>query len=274
MKRLSPVVGAGILVAATMLMASRGYAQPLPPIAADRPGQATVPTIAVPGTVELAMGMQLAGDQPTEGVKSQTLSVPFATARIGVLKTMELRLSGEFRQLNSTIAPSLPDTTVSGLASFTVGTKIGIAAEDGALPELSLQMAMAIPAGHQMFRPASLAPSFALLAHSTLAPDALNLYLNAGAAWDGASTEGFGTYAAALYYNITPAFSAFGELYGTMAPQLLPTYSLDGGVAYLVNNNLQVDLFGGVGLSNNAADYLVSAGFAWRVVGGGGSTQQ
>lgn len=269
MKRSSLVWGAHFLLvwaAAIGLIAPRSYAQAPPAIAADRPGQATVPTIAIPGSVELAMGVQLAADQPTEGVKLQTHSLPFATARIGLLKTMELRFSGEFRSLNSTVAPSISDTTVSGLASLTVGTKIGIAAEDEAIPELSLQMAIGLPVGSGTFRPASLAPSFAFLLHSTVVPDALNLYANAGAAWDGANPEGFGTYAAALYYNITPAFSTFGEFYGAMAPQLLPTHSFDGGFAYLLNNNLQLDLFGGIGLAGNVADYSVSAGFAWRVI--------
>lgn len=256
-------------VATIALMTLQSYAQAPPAIGADRPGQATVPTIAIPGSVEIAMGVQIAGDQPSEGTKLQTMSLPFATARIGLLKAMELRLSGEFRSLNSTIDPALLDTTVSGVASLTVGTKIGITAEDGAIPELSLQMTMGLPVGHETFRPANLAPSFAFLIHNTLIPDALNLYVNAGAAWDGANPEGFGTYAAACYYNFTPALSAFGEFYGAMAPQLLPTHSFDGGVAYLVNNNLQFDLFGGIGLTDNATDYLISAGFGWRVIGGG-----
>lgn len=255
-------------VASILLFPLLGRAQELPAIAADRPGQAAVPAIAATGTVEIAMGMQLAGDAPTTGASMRATSLPFAAARIGLLKTMELRLGGEFRSLNSKIDPANLDTTISGLASVTVGTRIGITPEAGAIPELSFQMTLGLPVGQGAFRSASVAPSFAFLLHNTLIPDVLNTYANAGAAWDGTAPEGVGTYAAAIYYNITPALSTFGEFYGAMAPQLPPSHSIDGGFAYLVNNNLQLDLFGGVGLTNNAADYMVSAGFAWRVIAG------
>ena len=41
---------------------------------------------------------------------------------------------------------------------------------------------------------------------------------------------------------------------------------MDGGFLYFINNDLQLDLFGGYDVTNNNdEDWFISLGFSWRV---------
>ena len=119
------------------------------PISTDRPGQSTPPGILTPGYVHLEAGFQLAGDKTGEGnteITTQALSEPAGLIRIGLLKTMELRISTEFRSVKTTFGGSAGgDTTISGLVGISLGTKVGISQEDGAIPETALLLTLGLP---------------------------------------------------------------------------------------------------------------------------------
>ena len=44
-----------------------------------------------------------------------------------------------------------------------------------------------------------------------------------------------------------------------------PANSLDGGFTYALADNLQIDVLGGVGISEAAEDWFVGAGLVWRL---------
>ena len=39
---------------------------------------------------------------------------------------------------------------------------------------------------------------------------------------------------------------------------------MDGGLTYLIKNNIQVDAYGGLGLSENANDFFLGTGIAFK----------
>jgi hypothetical protein len=246
-----------------------GFSQEVPTMSTDRPGQSTPPGILTPGSVQLEAGLQLTGDKTGEGnaeIATKTLSIPAGLVRIGMLKTMELRLSTEFRSVTTTVGGSAgSDTTVSGLAGISLGTKVGITQEDGAIPETALLLMLGLPEiGNENFRPASVAPSFLLAMRNGLS-SSLNLYYNIGAYWDGATPSGTGQYGLSLGASLSNSLSAFGELYGNLKTGAAPLHAADAGVALVVAPNFQLDLSGGAGITSNAPDYFISAGISLRL---------
>jgi hypothetical protein len=259
---VSIVLPAMLLIAA---IPARAQQPTTIPISADRPGQATPPSIMLPGCAQLEAGVQLASDKVGEGSRSvttQTLSAPGALLRIGMLKSMELRLSTEYRSVQPDQGPTI---ATSGVVGASIGTKLGVAQEEGAIPETAFLLTLGLPKiGSENFRPASVAPSFTFLMRNTLSNSA-SLYYNLGAFWDGTNPSGTGFYALSLGASLAGDLSGFAEVYGTMATGVRPAHAVDAGLSYIVVPNLQLDAFGGVGISPNAADYFVNAGLSVRL---------
>jgi hypothetical protein len=60
-----------------------------------------------------------------------------------------------------------------------------------------------------------------------------------------------------------PNLGVFIENYGNLQQSDFDSF-LDGGIAYLINNNLQLDLYSGFGKNDEVKDFFVSAGISWR----------
>jgi len=42
-------------------------------------------------------------------------------------------------------------------------------------------------------------------------------------------------------------------------------HAVDAGIAYAAAMNMQLDLFGGIGITGNAFNYIVGAGICYRI---------
>ena len=59
--------------------------------------------------------------------------------------------------------------------------------------------------------------------------------------------------------------SVFVEYHGTFSDESVPDmHAADGGFTWLLGDDLQLDVSAGAGLDDDAPDFLVSAGVAWR----------
>ena len=257
------------ILAAMAAMAQIASAQEgMPPaISTDRPGQSTPPSILMPGYAQIEAGAQMAGTAAGEesgATGMKIYSIPSALVRIGLLPTMELRLGAEYRSVRTTQETSGLDATVGGIASLSIGTKIGITPENGSLPETAFLLILGLPYGDESFRPASVAPAFLLAMRSSLG-GSLDLYYNLGASWDGSNGAGTGLYTLALSASLADDLSGFAELYGSLASGALPAHAADAGLAYVIAPNLQIDLYGGAGITAMAPDYFINAGVSLRL---------
>lgn len=262
----------GILVSAAVLvgggMCARAQITDAPPsISTDRPGQGAPPSIVAPGTVQIEMGVQMTSDATSyEQVETtvRTLSAPTALARFGLLPTMELRLSTEFRNVGTMATPGELDTTIAGVSGVGIGTKIGVTAEEGAIPETALLLTAALPVGSEAFHVSNVAPTIIFAMRNGLS-GTTSLYYNLGATWDGTNGAGYGLYNVLLSNALTTSIGVFGEVYGTLATGFRPVHAIDLGAAYLLGNNLQLDLYGGIGITDNAPDYFAAGGISVRL---------
>lgn len=243
---------------------TEAHAQEPPAIATDRPGQTTPPSILTPGHLQIEAGFQLAGDTPDEsGPSTRILSTPQLLARIGLLPAMELRLQGELRSTR-TSADGMETSSHAGIAGAAIGTKVGITAETGAIPEMALGVTLGLPIGDAIYRPANVAPAAYLAFRSGLSPT-LNLYYNLGGAWDGSNGAGTGSYSVLLADAFSGSLSGFVEIYGTLASAAGPIHAADAGLAYVVAANVQLDLSGGAGITGSATDYFINGGISLRL---------
>jgi hypothetical protein len=66
---------------------------------------------------------------------------------------------------------------------------------------------------------------------------------------------------------LTDCLGAYTEWFGLFphsADTAKPEHFFNGGFAYLINNDVQWDIRGGVGLNDAAADYFVGTGLTIR----------
>ncbi len=97
--------------------------------------------------------------------------------------------------------------------------------------------------------------------------ESLSLGYNVGGVVNGEFNSFTGTASAVLGYAATPKLSLFAEFYMTF-PELSDSFLLsDFGLLYSVSPNFQIDVFGGVGISDFTPDRLIGAGVAIRIPG-------
>ncbi len=92
----------------------------------------------------------------------------------------------------------------------------------------------------------------------------ISLGYNLGVEWDGESPEPTYIYTLTQVTSLTKKINCFAEVYG-FAPSLSKAkHSFDGGLTYLLNKNLMIDLSGGLGLTNNAPHNYLSVRLSYR----------
>lgn len=244
-----------------------GYAQDaLPEMSTDRPDQTESSSVVTPGTVQIETGVVFEQDSEGEGaskVKTTVLSYPTTLVRIGLLKSMELRLVGSLA--SQTVKPEQgEEISASGVSEVEIGTKLYIAEEDGILPEIALNLHMALPIGDDAFRIPSAAPHFRFLFSHTLS-DMFGIGYNIGGEWDGATPAGSLVYTLSLAAGLTDELGCFAEVFGSKPSEQDVNMAFDAGVTYLLSPNFQLDASFGVPLTDDAPVTFVSAGVSLRL---------
>jgi hypothetical protein len=79
-------------------------------------------------------------------------------------------------------------------------------------------------------------------------------------------TTASAVYTLALGIALSDELGTFIEFFGeTPTGKGKPVNFVDGGFTYALADNLQVDILGGVGISEAADDWFVGAGLVWRL---------
>lgn len=226
------------------------------PLVTDRPGEGTdSPVLVSPGFVQLESGFFFQRDQTEGGEKATLIKLPTSLFRVGVLENFELRISRDI----------LSDGEETGVGPLNVGTKIGIAQEKKALPTLALLASLTLPStGSEVYETHFAQPSFKLLINKTVT-DFLAFTINLGAQWENDQPWAVYTYAWSFDMSLSDQMGAFVEFYGFLPEESNNDHLLNYGFAYLLGQNVQLDISSGVAFNAEAPDYFVGAGISWRV---------
>ena len=250
------------IVALLLIVSVKNYSQTLDAIVPDRPGQTNPPNIVPVGIVQLETGFSRESSK-IDDILTTNFLYNTSLLRIGILENCEIRLIFEYA--GTKIDSPAQSSTINGFNPISIGTKLAVCPEKGIIPQTSLNVSVGLPYfGRQEFRPAYLAPSFAFLMQNTLS-DRYSLGYNLGLQWDGNQPNATAVYSISLSINVLENFGVFAEAYGFSMEKSLSDYRSDFGCTYLMTNNLQLDISGGVGLNSIAPDSFIAFGLAWRI---------
>ena len=250
------------IVALLLIVSVKSYSQTSDVIVSDRPGQTNPPTVVPVGIFQLETGFSRESSK-TGDILTTNFLYNTSLIRIGLIENCELRLNFEYA--GTRIDSVAQSSTVKGFNPISVGSKLAVCPEKGMIPQTSFNISLAMPYfGKQEFRPPYLAPSFFLLMQNTLS-DRYSLGYNLGLQWDGSQPNATAVYSISLSITVLENVSIFGECYGFSTEKSATDYHSDFGCAYLINNNLQLDISGGIALNATIPDSFIGCGLAWRI---------
>jgi hypothetical protein len=108
------------------------------------------------------------------------------------------------------------------------------------------------------------APSLVLTFQNSLSEKAAIGY-NLGVEWEDTKEPPAWIYTLAYGSNIGEKWYSYLEIFGSARKNELPQHTIDGGIAYFINNNVKIDLSAGFGLNSVTPKNYIAVGFSFRV---------
>lgn len=259
----------------TLLLSYDTFAQKPEPIDTDRPDQTESPTIISKSSFQIESGAIIEMDKPGDGTEVQTITAPTVLFRYGLFKVCELRLGIEHTISKTTTINPAHELTISEFSPIVGAIKLKVCEEKGLLPKTAFLFKLNFPLGKngELGDPVEglppvpeqhIFPEFLFAMQHTIGAS-YSVSYNLGAEWDGYSPKPAGLYSLSMGYSFNKYVSAFIESYGWLSKGELPDHRFDSGLLYLITNNLQADISGGLGITKKSPDYFVGAGMSLRL---------
>lgn len=233
-----------------------GFAQQdsIPQLITDRPDATESPILVPKGYLQIEMGSQF-----SHGDAQEDLIYGTGLLRIGVLDNLEIRLGLDYSK--STFKQTITEEEFNSFSPLLVGFKIGVAKEQGILPEIALLGHLSLPYTSKALDNTGVDMRFAF---SHTLSERSGISYNLGAGWDGDSNGLQYIYTVSYGYSINQKLGWFGEIYGDVPEHLEATHYVDSGFTYLLANNFQLDAYIGTAI-NNDPNLILGAGFSYRI---------
>ncbi|GGF28348.1 transporter [Flavobacterium limi] len=194
------------------------------------------------------------------GKHESEFMLPEVLGKYGLGNAVELRLTTEFLYDKG-------ETDTYGLHALQVGTKIKILENEGTVPAISLITQLQLPKVESPeFRTEHLAPEIRLVLRNELS-DKADVGYNTGIRWDGNSTQPEYFYTFAPNFKLTDKLQAFVESFGYFQVAHHGHQWADGGLAFKLNDDLQLDFAAGYELTKTEGyhHFFESVGFSLRI---------
>lgn len=217
-------------------------------ISTDRPTQSAGAYVVPKGYLQVEAGYLV--EQTTSNLTNFTYAN--FLVRYGLLEGAELRITQNYVGFedDETSASS------SGLSPLTIGSKVHLLEENGLRPEVSVIGQVTIKSGNEDFQPTKAVPEFRLNFVNTLSKK-ISLGYNIGMLFPEDNTTSF--YSAVVGFGFGNGWTVFAEPYGFFSDGE-SDHRFNTGLIYLAKRNLQFDIAGGIGLSDNSPDSYLGLG--------------
>ncbi len=233
-------------------------------ISTDRPDQTEASNVVPKNFLQIETGAFYETLEVNE-LKSKAMTFNTTLLRYGLLDNLELRLGFDFTEIKGEFRGVDLNDRLSGFSPLLLGVKIGITEEKGALPEIAFIGHVNVPGfASNDFKTKSTGTDFRFSLSHTLS-ERSSLGYNIGMAWDGDITTANYIYTLAYGYSISDKVGAYVELYGELPEDSSFSHLWDAGFTYLINDNIQLDISGGTGITQNVQDLFLSAGISVRI---------
>jgi hypothetical protein len=230
------------------------FSQP-DPIETDRPDQTETPSLVPLKHFQVEMGFNIESNE-------QELSYVHPTIlwKMGVFRAAEVRLITDIVS-----AKDSNGVYRVGLAPVQIGFKAAICEEKKGRPKISFIGHLAIPPiSTKSQRTKYVAPNFRFTLEHTLKEN-ISLGYNIGMEWDGFSPQPAFIYTIVNGYNLSQSWYLYYEFFGDIPIGERSTHFFDLGLAWLIKNNLQADLSGGMQVYPFAKGWYTALGFSFRL---------
>jgi hypothetical protein len=234
------------------------------PLVTDRPDFTEASSTVGRGVTQLEIGYTYTTDE-VAGIRTDSHSYPEILIRQGLFcDWFELRVAYNAGVVNDGA------TRLSGSEDMYLGAKIGLTPQNGILPEMAIIPQATLQTGSDVFTSGE--DLFGLnWVYSWSLNDQVSF---AGSTQfnrtlDGTTTTEYTQWAqsVALGVGLTDSTSTYVEWYAFL-PDNADTdpveHYLNGGLAYLMNNNVQWDVRVGLGLNDASQDFFVGTGVSIR----------
>lgn len=232
-----------------------------PEMVTDRPDQTESSDIVPKHALQVETGLLVENDA-NNLFSTQSFTYNTTLLRFGLLDNLELRAGLDYARETNTVNNTSISSTFSGISPLYTGFKVKVAEEKGWAPQVAFLGGLAFPFTANADRKTNNTAVGMRFAFSHTLSDRFSLGYNLGAEWDGDSPVPGYYYSAALGMGVTDKLGAFIESYGLVPESGGAEHLLDAGVTYLVLSNLQLDLSGGIGLSDAAIQNFISFGLS------------
>jgi len=238
------------------------------PIFTDRPSQTDAVSLLPKGVFQIETGYFWSSDKTQTSVGSTTVNfmdLPNLVFKYGIAKWLELRAGTRIQYLRENSSTIKNTDTNIGPVFF--APKIKLLEPKGFIPRTSLAANLTIPGtGAGAFKSNDGALSVRLLMENVIAD---NLVLTYSIGTDsnfapGGTTDGFYTVMLSTSFG---NIGAFAEFFSSFNPNRQNTASIDGGLNYLITENISIDAAIGLGLNSIATDVFINAGIGFRLPG-------
>ncbi len=238
------------------------------PLVTDRP-DFTESTVTVGrGVVQLELGYTYSYDDEA-GERVSSNSYPESLLRVGVLaEWLEFRVG--WNAADETVTSGGQTTRTSGTEDLSLGLKFALTPQEGILPEMAAIAEVSVPTGSDAFTAGEVLAS-GLLNYGWELNDWISTagQTSFGRAIDGATGRPYleMTQSWTVAYSLTDRLGAYTEWFA-LIPDGADTESTqhfaNGGFSFLLTDDIQYDVFGGVGLNRAADDYFLGTGLSIR----------
>ena len=228
-------------------------------IVSDRPGQSNSPNTVGKMVFQLQTGLQVGGGN-ADNYKRNDFELP-AFIRFGITDKIELQTHWGLK--NSSAERFNSEFKSSGLNMANFGLRFNIFEETEKAPALGFEFIYKTRMISKDYKPDHPSTKFNIMASKGLS-DLISITTNLGADFDGNGAQPNGFYTLNLVLSVNDQLSVFFENYGNFNGDYFDTF-FDFGGAYLLNDDLQLDLYGGFGYNDDTFDYFVSGGVSYRI---------
>lgn len=244
------------------------HSQESPDLVTDRPDQTESASIVPEGAVQLEIGA-LATRVHENFSDTDVIEFPGTLVRVGLSESLELRVGWVGYVWVEEVSEGRFEGDGGGDAEL--GFKYRFFREAGRLPEMAVLVSTSVPVGDEDLTSDEVDPALRLAFGHTLS-ERLSLGYNVGIGWESGydfdtSTLFSYVYTVALGVGLSERTGAFVELFGEIPGNAPgdPAHSFDGGFTFLLRDNVQFDVAGGVGLSDAAEDWFAGVGLSVRL---------
>jgi hypothetical protein len=244
-----------LVLASAAICAQNASAQCSGDLGPDRPGFSTGTNVLSPSCQEIEFGFQ---ETQNDTPSMHDLTSPLLLYRVGVGQRWELRAAWDGISSTNTAGNHQRAANDSSL-----GFKFRLL--DSSTWTFSLLGELSLPTGSLALSSKGYDPALGLLWNRALDDkDSLSGTVQVASLSDGGHRIGETSFAIDFSRAFDSHWGGFVELYAAKDAGSPVANTFDGGITYLIGNDLQLDVNAGIGLNAAADDRFVGAGAAWR----------